>query len=147
MNNLIHTESTFEAAIVEHLTQNGWHPGNADDFNKELAFDKKTVILFLQSSQKKEWEMLCSYYKDEAENKIIQRLYKELELRGMLDVIRHGITDSGIKLKLAYFQPDSKLNPDTVELYKQNLLTVTRQVYFSPKNKKSIDLVLSLNGL
>jgi type I restriction enzyme R subunit len=50
-------------------------------------------------------------------------------------------------LKLAYFKPDSTLNPDTVDLYKQNRLIVTRQVYFSSKSTKSIDLVLSINGL
>src|SRR4029077_10476345 len=66
---------------------------------------------------------------------------------GMLDVIRHGITDSGIKFKLAYFKPDSKLNPETLEQYRKNKLYVTRQVYFSAKNKKSIDLLLSINGL
>ena len=42
--------------------------------------------------------------KDDAESKFLQRLFKELDLRGMLDVIRHGITDSGIKFKLAFFK-------------------------------------------
>ena len=65
----------------------------------------------------------------------------------MLDVIRHGITDSGIKFRLAYFKPDSKLNPDTLAQYNYNRLYITRQVYFSSKNNKSIDLLLSLNGL
>ena len=83
----------------------------------------------------------------ETESKFIQRLFKELDLRGMLDVIRHGITDSGVKFKLAYFKPDSNRNPDTVDLFKKNILQITRQVYFSPKNNKSIDLVLLLNGL
>ncbi len=143
----IHTEATFEAAIVEHLCSHGWTQGNAADFNKDLAFDKKTVLNFIQASQSKEWEKLTQYYKDETESKFIQRLFKELDLRGMLDVIRHGINDSGCKFKLAYFKPDSNLNPETVELHKQNIFTVTRQVYFSEKNRKSIDLVLLLNGL
>jgi type I restriction enzyme R subunit len=95
----------------------------------------------------KEWELLKSYYREETEAKFIQRLFKELDLRGMLDVIRHGITDSGIKFKLAYFKPDSKLNPDTLKQYSSNKHYVIRQVYFSSKNKKSIDLLLLLNGL
>ena len=146
-NDFIHTEATFESAIIEHLVSNGWQEGNADDFNKGLAFDKKAVLSFIQSSQLKEWEKLNSYYQEETENKFIQRLFKELDLRGMLDVVRHGITDSGIKFRLAYFKPDSGLNPDTIHFYNQNKLTVTRQVYFSLSNNKSIDLVLSLNGL
>jgi type I restriction enzyme R subunit len=147
MNNGIHTESTFESAIIEHLTNNGWFEGNAYDFSSEIALDKKAVLEFIQTSQPKEWGLLKSYYKEETENKFIQRLFKELDLRGMLDVIRHGITDSGIKFKLAYFKPDSGLNPDTLNLYSLNKHYVTRQVYFSTKNKKSIDLLLLLNGL
>ena len=143
----IHTEATFEAAIVDHLCSNGWHQGNAIDFSKDLAFDKKAIIDFVKSSQMKEWEKLSQYYKEETEIKFIQRLFKELDLRGMLDVLRHGIIDSGIKFKLAYFKPESKLNPDTIEQYKFNRLSITRQVYFSEKSRKSIDLVLSINGL
>ncbi len=146
-DNFIHTEATFESAIIEHLTSNGWQQGHSDDFNKDLALDKKALLSFIQSSQAKEWDKLKSYYKDETENKFIQRLVKELDLRGMLDVVRHGITDSGCKFRLAYFKPDSGLNPDTISQYKQNKLIITRQVYFSAKNNKSIDLLLSLNGL
>jgi type I restriction enzyme, R subunit len=143
----IHTESTFESAIIEHLCSHGWHQGNATDFGKDLALDKKAVIDFIKASQPKEWVRLTQYYKDETEIKFIQRLFKELDLRGMLEVLRHGITDSGVKFKLAYFKPVSKLNPETLAQYNLNRLYVTRQVYFSEKNSKSIDLVLSLNGL
>ena len=145
--NFIHTEATFEGAIVEHLCSNGWQQGNANDYNAATALNEKTVLQFIQQSQNKEWEKLKQHYKEETESKFIQRLFKEMDLRGTLDVIRHGINDSGCKFKLAYFQPDSNLNPDTIELHRQNIFTVTRQVYFSEKNKKSIDLVLFLNGL
>lgn len=147
MTNGIHTESIFESAIIEYLTTHGWHLGNASDFSRDLSFDKKAVLSFIQASQPKEWAKLQTYYKDDTENKFIQRLFKELDLRGMLDVIRHGITDSGVKFKMAYFKPDSKLNPETLALYRQNKLYVARQIYFSTKNNKSIDLLLSLNGL
>lgn len=146
-SNSIHIEATFEEAIVTHLVENGWVQGDSSAFSTDLAMDKKAVLDFIQSSQSKEWLKLLSYYKDDTESKFFQRLFKELDLRGMLDVVRHGITDSGIKFKLAYFKPDSKLNPETLEQYKQNKLYVTRQVYFSSKNRKSIDLLLALNGL
>lgn len=143
----IHTESTFESAIIEHLTSNGWHSGNESDYDKESAFDRKAVLEFLQTSQPREWNKIKSYFGEFAESKIIQRMVKELDLRGMLDVIRHGITDSGVKFKLAYFKPDNELNPETIKLFSKNKLYITRQVHFSVKNKKSIDLLLSLNGL
>ena len=48
-DNFIHTESTFESAIIEHLCDNGWRLGFAGDFNKDLAIDKKAVLNFIQS--------------------------------------------------------------------------------------------------
>lgn len=147
VNYSIHTENIFESVIVEHLTANGWHLGNASDFSQDLAFDKKAVLSFIQTSQPKEWSRLQAYYSNETESKFIQRLFKELDLRGMLDVVRHGIIDSGVRFKLAFFKPDSTLNPETIEQYKHNVLYIARQVLFSAKNNKSIDLLLSLNGL
>ncbi|MGB7070532.1 MAG: type I restriction endonuclease [Pyrinomonadaceae bacterium] len=143
----IHQEGTFENAIVEHLTASGWTLGNRDDFDAELGFDSKAVLEFVRTSQPKEWTKMVSFFQTGAEGKFIQRLVKELDLRGLLDVIRHGITDSGIKFKLAYFKPDSSLNPETLKHYEANRLYATRQVYYSTKNKNSIDLLLSLNGL
>jgi type I restriction enzyme R subunit len=147
MTKFIVSESTFESAIIEHLTSHGWFEGKTDDFNSEIALDKKAILSFIQESQPKELERLKSYYGEEVENKFIQRLEKELKLRGMLDVIRHGITDSGVKFKLAYFKPDSGLNPETIKQYSFNKHYITRQVHFSTKNNKSIDLLLLLNGL
>ncbi len=147
MGNEIYTESTFESAIVGHLLSHGWFEGNASDFSRELALDKKAILGFVMQSQPKEWRLLELYYKADAESKFFQRLFKELDLRGLLDVLRHGITDSGIKFKMVYFKPDSTLNPDTIASYAHNKLYVTRQVFFSPKNRKSIDLLLSVNGL
>lgn len=143
----IHTEETFESAITEQLCSKGWEQGANTGFDRELAFFPKTVLAFVQSSQPREWDRLVQFYKGEAESQFIKRLFKELDLRGMLDVIRHGITDSGIKFQLAYFQPDSQLNEETLRLYELNRLTVTRQVHYSLKNENSLDLVLSLNGL
>jgi type I restriction enzyme, R subunit len=65
-----------------------------------------------------------------------------------LDCLRHGVTDRGVKLKLAFFRPASGLNPESQTLYAANVLTVTRQVHFSEKNSDlSVDLLLSVNGL
>jgi type I restriction enzyme, R subunit len=145
--NKIHTEQTFETVIIQHLCANGWTEGTNTDFDRELAFNAKSVLAFVQATQPKEWDKLVQFYKGETESQFIKRLFKELDLRGMLDVIRHGITDSGVKFQLAYFQPDSQLNEETIRLYELNRLEVTRQVKYSLKNENSLDLVLSLNGL
>ncbi len=146
-NFTIHTESAFESAIIEHLCDHGWQQGHASNFSRELAIDRMAIFEFIQRSQPKAWERLQQYHKEDTEIKFIQRLFKELDLRGTLDVLRHGITDSGVKFSMAYFKPDSSLNPDTLAQYAHNRLYITRQVYFSKDSRKSIDLVLSVNGL
>jgi hypothetical protein len=50
-NSSLHTESTFEQALVEHLTQNGWHGSNAKAFNCELAMDTASVLDFVQRTK------------------------------------------------------------------------------------------------
>ena len=39
------------------------------------------------------------------------------------------------------------MNPDVLKLYESNNLTITRQVHYSTKHEKSVDVVLFLNGI
>ncbi|MDR2705796.1 MAG: DEAD/DEAH box helicase family protein, partial [Planctomycetaceae bacterium] len=106
------------------------------------------VLRFIQDSQPEEWKRYTGFYKNDSESKFFQRLYRELDLRGMLDVLRHGINDSGIKFQLVFFKPNHSLNPDIDQQFKHNRLIVTRQIHYSEKEpNKSIDLLLSVNGL
>lgn len=141
-------EETFESAIIQSLVeQGGYSQGNAADYSPELGMFKYDVIKFLQESQPKRWEKISDIHGSDADNRVIQRLYKELDLRGSLEVLRNGFVDYGVRFQLAFFQPASALNPDAIELYQKNHLKVYRQIYYSSQNKNSVDLVLALNGL
>lgn len=142
------TETAFEDSIVSHLCNGGGYQlGEQANFSRELALDKITLLQFIQASQPQAWQKLAGIHGPSVEAKFIQRLYQELEFRGMLDVLRYGIIDYGVRFKLAYFKPASGLNPETIALYAQNILTVARQVRYSTRNQNSIDLLLSINGL
>lgn len=144
----ITTENTFETVLVQSLTeQGGYTEGNAPDYSPELGMFKYEVIKFLQESQPKRWEKISAIHGADADNRVIQRLYKELDLRGSLDVLRNGFVDYGVRFQMAFFQPASGLNPDAVDLYNKNNLKVYRQIYYSTKNKNSVDVLLSLNGI
>lgn len=144
----IHTEGTFEAAIEESLLNNGGYvKGHSEDFDPQLGIFPSYVITFLQASQPKEWEKISNIHKDEVEKKVVNRLLRELDLHGTIHVLRHGFTDYGVKFRMAYFMPESGLNPEAFEWYKKNHLSVTRQLYYQRQGKNSLDLVLSLNGL
>jgi type I restriction enzyme R subunit len=144
----IHTELTFEAAIEESLLDfGGYSKGLSTDFDTQLGLFPSYITDFLKTSQQVAWDKLANIHKDEVEKKVIQRLVKEIDLRGILDVIRKGFTDYGVKFQMAYFKPESSLNPEAVTQYLLNHLSVTRQLYYERVGKNSIDMVLSLNGL
>ena len=144
----IHTELTFESAIEISLLESGeYTKGFSEDFDAQLGLFPKYIIDFLKASQPKSWEKLYNIHKDEIEKKVVIRLIKEIDLRGILDVIRNGFTDYGVKFQMAYFKPESTLNPEAEALYLTNHLSVTRQLYYERVGKNSLDMVLSLNGL
>lgn len=144
----IHTELTFEAAIEESLVEvGGYVKGFSTDFDSQLGLFPSYITNFLKSSQPLAWIKLINIHKNEVERKVIQRLIKEIDLRGVLDVIRKGFTDYGVKFQMAYFKPESSLNPEAETQYLLNHLSVTRQLYYERKGNNSLDMVLSLNGL
>lgn len=148
MSTLIHTEKAFEEAIESHLLEEGgYQKGNLDEYDRELALDKGVLLSFLKESQPDKWDKSITIHGAAVETKILKRLQIELDNRGMLDVLRKGFTDMGVHYDTVFFKPVSGLNPDTQKLYEMNRLTVTRQVHYSLKSEKSIDMLLSVNGL
>lgn len=144
----ITNEKAFEDAIEQSLVRNGGYAkGNPANFNRDLALDSTGLFEFIKDTQKDMWDSLAAIHGAEVEKKFLYRLNQELDTRGMLDCLRHGITDYGKKFTLAYFKPVSKLNPETQKLYDKNILAITRQVHYSAKDESSIDMLLSVNGL
>ncbi len=142
------SEKSFEEAIEAYLIDHGGYSVvNSAQFDAELALDPTTLVAFLKETQPEPWEKLAAIYGATAEVNIVKRIAGECDARGLLDVVRNGVRDRGQFLRLAYFRPPTRLNPETEALYRQNRLTVMRQVYFDLDSKKSIDMLLSLNGL
>jgi type I restriction enzyme R subunit len=88
----IHTELAFEEAIEDVLLKSGYEQGSQDDYDVEYALDTSRLFKFLKTSQSDKWSKLEEIHRDQIEPKLLQRLHKELELRGALDVIRNGFT-------------------------------------------------------
>src|SRR5206468_13076460 len=80
---------------------------------------------------------------------LLDRIRKQLDDRGTLDVLRHGVELIGLKkpLALAQFKPALAMNPDILACYAANRLRVMRQVRYSSANENCLDLVLFLNGV
>lgn len=95
------------------------------------------------------WEALTNSHGASASSILLGRVRKQLDDRGTLDVLRHGVEMIGLKqqLTLAQFRPALAMNADIVARYGANRLRVVRQVRYSTANENCLDLVLFLNGL
>lgn len=143
----ITSEKAFESAIEDSLLQYGqYKSATSGDYNKETGFFEQDIFEFLKSTQPSKWEKISTVHGSNVETKLLQRISKEIDLRGCLDVLRNGFSDYGVRFDLAYFKPATTLNPDSFVLYNKNILRVVRQVYYSKSNKNSVDIVLTLNG-
>jgi len=145
-----HTEIKFEDALEHQLLspEGGFWQGNAAQFDKTRAMDTGLLIGFIKATQEKHWQALQAIHQGRVEKVILDDLEKEINAKGLLAVLRHGFKCFGRVLHVAYFIPNNGLNPQTLSDYRQNRLTITRQLHYSGKDpKKSLDVVLSLNGL
>ncbi|MEO8398536.1 MAG: DEAD/DEAH box helicase family protein, partial [Ignavibacteriaceae bacterium] len=144
-----HTEIRFEEAIEYYLTnEDGYLKGNPEEYNKDFALFPNDVIEFIKTSQQTYWQKVDEFYGEKSAESLISALIKELDSKGSLYVLRHGFKFFGKNFKLAFFKPNTNLNPDAWEDYKKNIVKIYRQVHFSNKNPNlSIDSVISINGI
>lgn len=142
-----HIERAFETAIEGHLLAHGWLKGNPDQFKRDLALDAVHAIRFISETQPETWADLLKQHGASVEKTVIEWLAKALDTQGTLHTLRHGFKFYGKLLRLAFFPPTHGLNPDLGAKAEKNRLVVTRQVKFDPASEKSVDMLLSLNGL
>ncbi len=144
-----HRERAFEAAIEHHLlAAGGYSSGDPATFDRERALFPTDTIAFIRETQPETWDALEKLHGDETAAVLLDDLTKALAGQaGTLGVLRQGFKCFGKLVRVAYFAPAHRLNPDTARLYAANLLTVTRQVRYSTRHENSIDVVISLNGI
>ncbi|MEB1348332.1 type I restriction endonuclease [Xanthomonas campestris pv. campestris] len=151
-----HTEHAFETAIeVGLLSSGGYHKCQSADYDEALALFPADVIGFVKGSQATRWQQLETLLGSRTQATVLEALSKELEIKGALHVLRHGFKCYGKTLRLAYFRPNSGMNPEAAAKYAHNRLTITRQVSFTsvlnrPDGKPKrciIDVTLAVNGL
>ena len=145
-----HYESTLERLIFEHLTMQQWCEGDKANYSRELGLDVSELKLFIESTQSDAWARLSALHggEDVSWKKFSERLAKEIDSRGAIDVLRKGLVDLGVKFNLAFFAPAHDLTPENRINYDSNRTTVTRQIKMSEsKENDSIDLVFFLNGI
>src|SRR4051794_25340235 len=113
-----HTERDFEHAIEQGLIdRDRYRKGDPKAFDAATALFPNDVIGFIRDSQPARWSQLEAMLKDRTAATIIDSLTKELATKGALGVLRHGFKCYGKSLRLAYFRPNSRMNPDAQARY------------------------------
>src|SRR3954468_5338856 len=141
------SEAAFETVIEAHLLENGYERIAAEGFDRERAIFPETVLAFIRETQPREWAKLEALHGDRTDEQILGDLCKWMDANGSLATLRHGFKCYGRTLHVAFFKAAHELNSELESRYAKNNLGLTRQLQFSSRSTKSLDVTLSLNGI
>lgn len=148
----LHREVHFETAICAHLAAHGWlyAEGDAQHYDRARGLYLPDLLAWIEATQPDSWERLTKAHGPSTAERLAERVRKNLDERGTLEVLRRGVEMIGLKapLVLVQFKPALAMNPALEARYAANRLRVVRQVRHSPNNPQdALDLVLFVNGI
>lgn len=148
----LHQEHHFEVEISQHLAGHGWlhAEGDAALFDRTYGLFLPDLLAWVEATQAESYQRLAKTHGAALPKVVAERVRKNLNERGTLDVLRRGVEMLGLKepLMLAQFKPALAINPFIQAHYAANRLRVVRQICHSPNYPKdALDLVLFLNGV
>lgn len=149
----IHTESAFGHALVAAMVERGWREARPQDYRADLGLDTNELFTFIGATQPDEWNELLTVYggdPNEAQRGFAGRLDQAIATNGLLDVLRNGVKDRGVLLRVAYFKPNLVAHDSVLDGYRANRLTVIRELEYATKQAdwgNRLDLTLFLNGI
>ncbi|MBL1150312.1 MAG: type I restriction endonuclease subunit R [Armatimonadetes bacterium] len=142
-----HSETAFETVIEAHLLAKGYVRLDRGGFDRERAIFPEAVLDFIRETQPAEWAKLEALHGTKTGEQVLADLCKWMDTNGSLATLRHGFKCYGRTLRIAFFKAAHELNPELEARYAANRLGLTRQLRFSPRSEKSLDVTLSLNGI
>ena len=150
-------EAQFQQDIIASLTSQGWLVGTASGYDRRTALYTEDVLGYFKDAWPERWDKFAKANPNNSDEVLVQKLVRELEQSGTLDVLRHGFKLPAVKVELCSFQPDHGMNPDTLKRYQCNRLRVVPEVSYSPHAREAgkggqsydprLDLVLFVNGI
>jgi type I restriction enzyme, R subunit len=142
-------ERGLETLIQNSLiNEGGYERGFSRDYDREHCVDVAKLKAFLLGTQPEKLERLTlSTGEDFLWTKILSRLKQQIDVHGVLEVIRHGLKIQSERLQLYFAQPVSNLNPEVIRLYEKNIFSVTTQLHFTSSASLALDMVVFINGL
>jgi type I restriction enzyme R subunit len=121
------SEKGLEALIVRDLVASGYVQGHAADYNRDLALDVVQLLAFLRATQPKVVETLNLDAEGIQRTQFLHRLQGEIAKRGVVDVLRKGVSHRAVHVDLYKLLPTPG-NAAAAEAFGKNIFSVTRQV-------------------
>lgn len=161
------SEREFERLIVRHLAGISEHPpagvrevalphtgyssggyvlGRASDYNRDVALDVEQLFAFLNATQPKVVATLELIAEGIKRTQFLHRLQGEITKRGVVDVLRKGVSHGPVHVDLYKLLPTPG-NAKAAEAFDKNIFSVTRQVRYSNDSGNELDMVIFINGL
>ena len=137
-------ESDIEAAF---LSPAGGYVKGTDTYDPNMGLYVDTLVTFIQKTQPKEWARFVNANQIDPVRKFCVAFNNACDMSGLLFVLRHGFKHRGILFRVCYFKPESSLNETAATQYALNHIACYRQWFYSSDTKKSVDMVLALNGI
>lgn len=142
------SEKEYQHFIMDRLSQdNGYIVRKATSYDRLFAMDRELLFQFLNDTQSDEMAALRKIYKADLEDTLVSFINAEVtKARGsLLDVLKHGIEISNMKLELMYTKPATTFNRELLARYEKNIFSVMEEVWASDDER--VDLVIFLNGI
>lgn len=141
-------ERRFEEDIESFfLSEKGGYSKTTDTYDPKTGLYTNTLINFIKATQPREWARFENTCNSDPVNKFCVAFNNACDMSGLISVLRHGFKHRGITFRVCYFKPESQLHKTATALYEQNVCNVVRQWHYSADNKKSVDMILVLNGI
>ena len=142
------TEKRFEQDIESFLvSKDGGYTKTPDTYDPKEGLYVGTLINFVQRTQPKEWARFERSCQGDPIKQFCTVFQNAVDMDGLISVMRHGFRHRGIRFRVCYFKPESHLNKTASLLYEENICNCVRQWHYSAQNKKSVDMVLVINGI
>ena len=162
------SEKGLESLIVRHLTGQpepldafvntahagrayyavgGYVQGKPTDYNRDVGVDGAQLLAFLQATQPKIVDALELAQDGIKRTQFLHRLQGEIAKRGVVDVLRKGVSHGPVHVDLYKFMPTPG-NASSFENFDKNIFSVTRQLrYSNDETARSLDMAIFINGL
>lgn len=121
--------------------------GAPSDYDRDYAVDLKQLAIFLKTTQPDAAEAADLQTDGPTRRKFLNRLQGEVSKRGVVDVLRHGVSHGPAHVEMFYGSPSAG-NVKAEALHALNRFSVTRQLRYSRDERAlALDLAIFVNGL